>query len=78
MTMAFRMWHLAGGVLLLLVLAGCTVSYSPEAQSPLPEPTSGTAAQQVIDFGSVQSAASVRVYQMSTLYGRGAARVAVV
>ena len=37
-----------------------------------------TAAQQVIDFGSVQIAVSVRVYQMSTLYGRGAARVAVV
>jgi HK97 family phage portal protein len=36
------------------------------------------AAQQVIDFGSAQSAVSVRVYQKSALYGRGAARVAVV
>ena len=37
-----------------------------------------TAAQQVSDFGSVQGAVSVRVYQKSTLFGRGAARVALV
>ena len=37
-----------------------------------------TAAQQLSDFGSVQGAVSVRVYQMSSLFGRGAARIALV
>lgn len=36
-----------------------------------------SAAQQVIDFGSVQSSVSVRIYQLSALVGRGYAGVAV-
>ncbi|MEQ1716462.1 MAG: hypothetical protein ABL907_10835, partial [Hyphomicrobium sp.] len=35
-----------------------------------------TAAQQVLDFGAVQPAVSVRVYQMSALAGRGSPRAA--
>jgi hypothetical protein len=33
---------------------------------------------QIADFGSVQSAVSIIVYQTNTLFGRGAARAAVV
>ena len=36
-----------------------------------------TSAQQVADFGSPQASISVRIQQMSALYGRGAARVAI-
>lgn len=36
-----------------------------------------TAAQQVEDFGAVQAAVSVRVYQLSASFGRGGARAAV-
>jgi hypothetical protein len=32
-----------------------------------------TAAQQTSDFGSLQASVSVKVYQLSTRYGRGAA-----
>jgi hypothetical protein len=35
-------------------------------------------AEQIVDFGSVQSAVSVKVYQTNTLFGRGAPRAAVV
>ena len=35
-------------------------------------------ADQIADFGSVQSAVSVKVYQTNTLFGRGAPRAAVV
>ncbi|OYW54605.1 MAG: hypothetical protein B7Y80_06050 [Hyphomicrobium sp. 32-62-53] len=37
-----------------------------------------SAAQQVVDFGSVQAAVSVRVYQLSGTGSRGSARAAVV
>jgi hypothetical protein len=36
-----------------------------------------TAADQIADFGSVQSAVSIRVYQTNTRFGRGAPRAAV-
>ena len=37
-----------------------------------------TAAEQTADFGSPQASVNVRVHQLSTLYGRGAARAAVI
>ena len=37
-----------------------------------------TAAQQVSDFGSAQSAVSVRVYQTNARFGRGTGRAATV
>lgn len=37
-----------------------------------------TAAEQTADFGSPQASVDVRVHQMSTLYGRGAPRAAVI
>jgi hypothetical protein len=37
-----------------------------------------SSAEQIADFGSVQSAVSVKIYQTNTLYGRGAPRAAVV
>ena len=37
-----------------------------------------SAAQQVADFGGVQSSYSVRVYQMSSVFGRGSVRAAVI
>lgn len=37
---------IASGFLLLLVLAGCSVSFSPDAQAELPKPTAGTPSQQ--------------------------------
>ena len=37
-----------------------------------------SAAQQVADFGSAQASVSLKVYQVSALYGRGTARAAVV
>ncbi len=33
-----------------------------------------TSAQQIADFGSVQAAVSLKVYQISSVFGRGAAR----
>jgi hypothetical protein len=35
-----------------------------------------SAAQQTADFGATQASVAVRIYQMSTLFGRGAARAA--
>jgi hypothetical protein len=37
-----------------------------------------TSAEQVADFGSVQSAVSVKVYQTNAEFGRGAPRAVVV
>jgi hypothetical protein len=37
-----------------------------------------SSAEQIADFGSVQPAVSVKVYQTNTLFGRGAPRAAVV
>jgi hypothetical protein len=37
-----------------------------------------SSADQITDFGSIQSAVSVKVYQTNTLFGRGAPRAAVV
>ena len=37
-----------------------------------------TAAQQTADFGGVQSSIALKVYQMSTLYGRGTGRAAMI
>ena len=37
-----------------------------------------TSAQQIADFGGVQSAVSVRVYQSNVAFGRGSARAAVI
>jgi hypothetical protein len=37
-----------------------------------------TSAEQIADFGSLQPAVSVRVYQTNMLFGRGAPRAAVV
>ena len=36
-----------------------------------------SAAQQIADFGAVQSAISVRVYQLSASFGRGSSRSAI-
>ncbi len=56
------------------IMSGAAVQRTISAAAPS---AVYTAAQQVSDFGSVQSAVTMRVYQMSTLFGRGAARVAV-
>ncbi len=37
-----------------------------------------TVAQQTADFGAAQASVSLKVYQISTLFGRGTARAAVV
>lgn len=45
---------LASGFLLLLVLTGCTVSFSPQPQADLPKPTAGTASQQAEAAGAAR------------------------
>lgn len=57
------------------IMDGSTVKRTLTATSPT---AVYTASQQVADFGSVQSVVSVRVYQMSQVFGRGAVRAAMV
>lgn len=57
------------------ILDGSDVKRTLTAMSPTAIYSS---ADQIADFGSVQSAVSVKVYQTNTLFGRGAPRAAVV
>jgi hypothetical protein len=57
------------------IMNGATVKRTLAAVAPS---ALYTAAQQIADFGSTQSAVAVRVHQMSAVYGRGAARQATV
>ncbi len=57
------------------VLDGATVKRTLSATSPI---VTYAAADQIADFGAVQSAVSVSVYQLGAVYGRGSARAAVV
>jgi hypothetical protein len=55
------------------ILDGATVKRTLAATTPA---ATYTAAQQTADFGSPQSAIDVRVYQLSTVHGRGTPRPA--
>jgi hypothetical protein len=57
------------------VLDGITVKRTLASSTPS---VIYTAAQQAADFGSVQSACSVKVYQLGAVHGRGSARSAIV
>jgi len=57
------------------ILDGSDVKRTLTATSPL---VIYSSADQIADFGSVQSAVSVKVYQTNTFFGRGAPRAAVV
>jgi hypothetical protein len=57
------------------ILDGTTAKRTLTAMTPLVVYAS---ADQVTDFGSPQAAVSVHIYQMSTLFGRGAPRAAIV
>ncbi len=57
------------------IYSGATLKRTLTATAPS---VTYTTAQQTADFGSVQAAVSVKVYQKSVVYGRGAARAAVV
>jgi hypothetical protein len=57
------------------IMDGASVKRTLTATSPS---VIYTAAQQATDFGSTQGAVSVRVYQMSQVFGRGAVRAAMV
>lgn len=60
---------------LLEILTGAAVVRSMTVNTPS---AIYTAAQQVADFGSVQTALSVRIYQVSPLYGAGKYSLAVI
>jgi hypothetical protein len=55
------------------VLDGTNVTRTLSVSSPVALYSS---ADQIADFGSVQSAVSIKVYQINTLFGRGAPRAA--
>ena len=57
------------------ILDGATVKRTLTATSPT---VTYTAADQIADFGAVQSAVSVNVCQVGTVYGRGSGKAAVV
>jgi hypothetical protein len=57
------------------ILDGTTVKRTIAVTSPSAVYAS---ADQIADFGSVQSSVSLKVYQTNTLFGRGAPRAAVV
>lgn len=57
------------------VLDGAAVKLTLSATAPV---ATYTAAQQVADFGAPQPSCDLRLYQMSTVYGRGTARSATV
>ena len=57
------------------ILSGATVKRTLAALTPA---VTYTLAQQTADFGAAQAAVSIKVYQMSALFGRGAPRAAVV
>jgi hypothetical protein len=57
------------------VLDGTNVTRTLSVSSPVALYSS---ADQIADFGSVQSAVSIKVYQINTLFGRGAPRAALV
>ena len=57
------------------VLDGTNVTRTLSVSSPV---ALYSRADQIADFGSVQSAVSIKVYQINTLFGRGAPRAALV
>ena len=57
------------------ILSGATVKRTLTSTTPT---VTYTAAQQTADFGSAQASVSVAVHQLSAVYGRGAARTAIV
>jgi hypothetical protein len=57
------------------IMDGAGVKRTLSATSPS---ATYTAAQQIADFGSAQSALSVNVFQLGAVYGRGSAMAAVV
>ena len=57
------------------VLSGALVKRTLSVASPS---ALYTVAQQTADFGAAQAAVSVKIYHMSTLYGRGAVRAATI